>query len=103
MKFFINATQREASGHENYIEFQRTNTTKEFWDENSLYMSYECLEKTKFNSFIYFCAFTDILLDGDTISGKEWAEHFRRLKTRIDMCQLLVKATDGRHADNNML
>ena len=72
MKYFIDATQREASGLENYIEFQGTNATKEFWDENSLYMSYDSLEKAKFNSFICFCAFNDILLDGDTISGKEW-------------------------------
>ena len=38
MKYFVDAETREASGNENYIEFQLPTATDEFWDKTSLYM-----------------------------------------------------------------
>lgn len=38
MKYFVDAEERVASGHENYIEFQPPAATEEFWNEASLYM-----------------------------------------------------------------
>ena len=43
MKYFVDAETREASGHENYIEFQLPDATEEFWDKTSLYMLEETM------------------------------------------------------------
>lgn len=71
MKYFIDAKERIASGHENYIEFQVPNHKEEFWDDDSLYMSEAVLNETGFRKFWTDCMYNDIVFDMDTISREE--------------------------------
>ena len=68
MKYFVNACEREASGHENYIEFMIANSTKKFWDEESLYMLESTMKETGFDVFWYECMLKDLVFDMDSIS-----------------------------------
>ena len=79
MKYFVDAKERIASGHENYIEFQPPRATKEFWDESSLYMSESTMLETGFYEFWTKCMSDDIIFDMDTIS-------------RNDILQMLIEA-----------
>lgn len=63
MKYFINATERVVSGHENYIEFQPPSATEEFWDNTSLYMHEITMDETGFGSFWCDCMREDIVFD----------------------------------------
>ena len=72
MKYFINSQERKTSEHENYIEFQTSEATEEFWDKTSLYMSYDSLKKSKLDLFLSHCVHKDILFDCETISKEDW-------------------------------
>ena len=74
MKYFVDLKGRISSGHENYIEFQTLDTTVEFWDETSLYMSYDVAESLKLGSFIEYCVYEDILFDCESISSQDWSK-----------------------------
>lgn len=74
MKYFIGAQERKSFGHENYLEFQTPNAKEEFWDESSLYMSYDALEKSKFGTFLEHCMHKDILFDSGSISEEDWSK-----------------------------
>lgn len=74
MEYFIYSEKRKASGHENYIEFQISDAIEEFWDESSLYMSYDAVERSKFGHFLEHCMREDILFDCENISKEEWAK-----------------------------
>ena len=63
MKYFVNAEERVASGHENYIEFQPPSATEEFWDNASLYMLETTMDETGFGSFWCDCMHEDIVFD----------------------------------------
>lgn len=68
MKYFVDSKAREASCHENYLEFQLPTATEEFWDKTSLYLSNELLRKTGFGEFWCDCMREDIVFDMSTIS-----------------------------------
>lgn len=74
MKYFVNAKERIASGHENYIEFQLPWATEEFWDETSLYMLEETLEDTGFGHFWDDCTYDRIVFDMNSFTKGELAE-----------------------------
>ena len=63
MKYFINANERVASGHENYIEFQPPDATEDFWDKTSLYMHEITMAETGFGAFWCNCMYEDIVFD----------------------------------------
>ena len=73
MKYFVGSKERGTSGDERYIEFQTLDATKEFWDETSLYMSFETAESLKLGSFIEYCVYEDILFDCESISSQDWS------------------------------
>lgn len=73
MKYFIDSEERKFSGHENYIEFQTSKATKEFWDETSLYMSCDAVEQSKLGCFLEHCMRKDVLFDSETISKEDWS------------------------------
>ena len=73
LKYFVNLKDVELSGHETYIEFQTVNATKEFWDETSLYISYDSLKKSKLSLFLSHCVHKDILFDAETIFKEDWS------------------------------
>lgn len=63
MKYFVNAEERLASGHENYIEFQPPTVTEEFWDKASLYTLETTMGETGFGAFWCDCMHEDIVFD----------------------------------------
>ena len=71
MKYFVDAETREASGHENYIEFQLPDATEEFWDKTSLYMLDETTDETGFGEFWSNCMYDGIVFDMCSFSKDE--------------------------------
>ena len=63
MKCFVDAEERVASGHENYIQFQPPAATEEFWDEASLYMLETTMGETGFGNFQRDCMHENIIFD----------------------------------------
>lgn len=74
MKYFMNAEQRVASGHENYIDFRLPAATEEFWDKTSLYMLETTLQETGFGDFWRSCMCEDIVFDMTSFSRDELAQ-----------------------------
>ena len=71
MKYFVDAETREASGNENYIEFQLPTATDEFWDKTSLYMLEETMAETGFGEFWSGCMHDGIVFDMCSFSKDE--------------------------------
>lgn len=71
MKYFVDAETREASGNENYIEFQLPTATDEFWDKASLYMLEETMAETGFGEFWSNCMCDGIVFDMASFSEGE--------------------------------
>lgn len=71
MKYFVDAETREASGHEDYIEFQLPTATEEFWDKTSLYMLEETMCETGFGEFWSNCMYDGIVFDMASFSEDE--------------------------------
>ena len=78
MKHFIDANERAASGHENYIEFQLPCASKEFWDDTSLYISEEVLGETGFVEFWSNCMYDGIVFDMSSFTKDELAQMAER-------------------------
>ena len=74
MKYFVNAEERVASGHENYIEFQLSSATEEFWDNTSLYMLETTMDETGFGSFWCDCMYEGIVFDMTSFDKSELAQ-----------------------------
>ena len=71
MKYFVDAETREASGNENYIEFQLPTATDEFWDKTSLYMLEETMDESGFGEFWSNCMYDGIVFDMCSFSKDE--------------------------------
>lgn len=78
MKYFVNAEERVASGHENYIEFQPPSATEEFWDKTSLYMLETAMEETGFGDYWCDCMREDIVFDMASFTKDELAQMIDR-------------------------
>lgn len=68
MKYFVDAKERIASGHERFVEFQSPDAAEEFWDKTSLYMPESTMAETGFGEFWSNCMHNDIVFDMATIS-----------------------------------
>ena len=71
MKYFVNAEERAASGHENYIEFQLPAATDDFWDNTSLYMLETTMHETEFYEFWNSFGYDGMIFINDSFSKDE--------------------------------
>lgn len=71
MKYFVDAETREASGNENYIEFQLPTATDEFWDKASLYMLEATMSESGFGEFWSNCMCDGVVFDMCSFSKDE--------------------------------
>lgn len=72
MKYFMTNEQRIAAGITNCVEFQRQNAKDEYWDEASVYISYEMWENTGLRELFDDLLLRDVLFDLDTINSEDW-------------------------------
>ena len=72
LKYFIDAEARKRSGHKKFIEFQPWGAEKYYWDDQSLYMSYDIIKTTKLREFFLHCMSEDLIFDPLTIVGNDW-------------------------------
>ena len=103
MKHFINAAERVASGHENYIEFQPPAATEEFWDKASLYMLETTMGETGFGSFWRDCMHEDIVFDMASFTKDELVKMADKASdlggTVIEVISELKDWVDSLHAE----
>ena len=74
MKYFVNAEERTASVHENYVEFQLPSAAEEFWDRTSLYLPETAMVETGFGDFWCDCIHEGLVFDMDSFSKDELAQ-----------------------------
>ena len=71
MKYFVSITELPNADRANYVEFQLPCSTKDIWDDTSLYMTEETMTECGLEVFLNICVYCGILFDTDGFSCDE--------------------------------